>query len=188
MKLHLGCGKRHIPGFFHVDVVEFPHVDLVSAVDSIPQAADQSADLIYACHILEHFPPARVPVVLREWRRILKPGGVLRLAVPDFEALARLYLETEDLAIVRGPVWGRGNHLYNIHHVGFDHRSLAAALVEAGFQDVRRYDWRKTEHAEVDDFAASYHPHMAHRPGGRLVARIEDVQGRLLSLNVEAVR
>lgn len=188
MKLHLGCGKRFIPGYFHVDAVREPHVDLVSAVDSIPQAETASADVIYACHVLEHFHPRQVPSVLREWGRILRPGGTLRLAVPDLEALAHLYLETGDLALVRGPIWGRGDFLYNIHHTGFDERTLHAALVEAGFKNVRRYDWRQTEHATVDDYSQSYYPHMAHYPGGKLVERSEDVRGVLLSLNVEATK
>lgn len=188
MKLHLGCGPRYIPGWYHIDAVQFPHVDLRSAVDRIPQAADGSADVIYACHVLEHFSPERVPEVLREWHRILRPSGVLRVAVPDMEAVARFYVEVGDLALVRGLIWGRGNFLYNVHHTGFDFRSLAAVLELAKFMNPHRYNWWETEHADVDDFSCCYYPHMAHRGTDGSVLLPAEIKGRLLSLNMEATK
>lgn len=47
MKLHLGCGKRHIPGFLHIDAIDFPHVDPVTSIDNLSFIADASVDLIY---------------------------------------------------------------------------------------------------------------------------------------------
>jgi len=174
MKLHLGCGKRHIEGFVHVDVIAHDHVDYVCGIDSLPAFADESVELIYNCHVLEHFHRQRVPAVLREWRRVLKPGGLLRIAVPDFEALCALYGETGDLSLVVGSLYGRQDYVYNIHYTTYDFPTLKAVLEEAGFRDVARFDWRRTEHAQVDDFSQAYYPHM------------DKDNGRLLSLNVEA--
>lgn len=176
LKLHLGCGKRYIPGFVHVDVVSAPHVDLCSGVDRIAAIGDGACDLIYACHVLEHFHRRDTQRVLREWRRLLAPGGILRLAVPDLEAIARVYLARGKLSEVIGPLYGRQDHLYNIHYTGFDFVTLGAELLLAGFDEVRRWDWRQTEHAEVDDFSRSYIPHM------------DFESGTLISLNVEATR
>ena len=78
----LGC----IPGFVHVDALAFPHVDHVRDVTDLSCFDTDSCDLIYACHIVEHFPRHGVGNVLKEWQRVLRPGGVLRIAVPDFEA------------------------------------------------------------------------------------------------------
>ncbi len=50
MKLHLGCGRRHIPGFVHIDVVDHPHIDHQCSVDSLSFLADDSVELIYNCH------------------------------------------------------------------------------------------------------------------------------------------
>lgn len=174
MKLHLGCGKRFIPGYKHVDVIHYDHIDYLCSVDHLPVFADNSVDVIYTCHVLEHFNRMRVPQVLSEWYRVLKPGGVLRVSVPDFAALAELYRQTEDLSLVLGPLFGRQDYLYNIHYMTFDFTTLRAALETARFKDVARYDWRQTEHAHVDDYSQAYYPHM------------DKDNGMLLSLNVEA--
>lgn len=173
MKLHLGCGKRQIPGFVHIDVVDYPHVDHVSAIDNLTFLQDDSAALIYNCHVLEHFKRRDVERVLREWRRVLRPGGTLRTAVPDFAQLAEVYGRWKRLDLVMGPLFGRQDYLYNIHYNVFDFESLKAALVNAGFVNVRRYDWAETEHANVDDFSQAYIPHM------------DKKSGILISLNVE---
>jgi len=150
MKLHLGCGPCYIPEFTHVDVVPFEHVDIVSSIDNLGMVADGSAELVYACHVLEHFPRKRTLPVLKEWRRVLRPGGMLRLSVPDFGVCARLYVEEQaSLADVIGPLVGGQTYLYNFHYNIFDEPSLTALLEEAGFVDVQRWDWRTTEHAEA---------------------------------------
>ena len=176
MKLHLGCGKRFISGYVHVDVVDYPHIELQHEIDSLPMIADGSVDVIYACHVLEHFHRRDTQRVLKEWYRLLCVGGVLRVAVPDFNALAKLYIHTGALAHVIGPILGRQNYLYNIHRNLFDFGTLVDALQQAGFDGVARYDWRKTEHADVDDYSQSYYPHM------------DKEHGMLLSLNVEATK
>jgi len=176
LKLHLGCGRRYIPGFVHVDAVEYEHVDYVHVVERLPMFAENSADLIYTCHVLEHFRRSELRAVLREWLRVLKPGGLLRTAVPDWEKLILVYQQTHDLKLVIGPVFGRQDYLYNIHYNVFDFATLKQELEAAGFADVRHYDWRKTEHADIDDYSQAYIPHM------------DKEHGLLISLNVECVK
>lgn len=55
MKLHLGCGKKHILGFVHVDLEDYPHVDYRVPVDKLIFASDNSVEVIYVSHVLEHF-------------------------------------------------------------------------------------------------------------------------------------
>ena len=175
MKLHLGCGKRHIPGFIHIDAVDYPHVDHVCQIDRLPFLADHSVELIYACHVLEHFKRREVGLVLYEWFRVLKPGGILRLAVPDFAAICAVYQSRHDLAEVIGLLFGRQDYLYNIHYTVYDYATLAHTLLETGFGKVRPWDWKATEHSGVDDYSQAYLPHM-------------DKEGTLMSLNLEAVK
>ena len=177
MKLHLGCGQRHIPGFKHIDIIPHPHVDVVAAVDDLFMIANDSVELVYACHILEHFNRNSRKRVLDEWFRVLEPGGTLRVAVPDFEVCARMYLAGEaTLPQIHGLVLGGQTYLYNFHYALYDFETLREVLEGSGFRDVRRYDWRKTEHADVDDFAQAYLPHM------------DKEHGTLISLNVEATK
>jgi len=174
MKLHLGCGKRHIPGFVHIDAVDYPHVDHVSTIDNLSFLPAGSVDLIYNCHVLEHFKRRDVQRVLQEWLRVLKPGGTLRTSVPDFAALAEVYRRSSRLELVIGPLFGRQDYLYNIHYNVFDFQTLSRDLEMAGFRDIAKYDWRETEHAHIDDYSQAYIPHM------------DKENGILVSLNVSA--
>ncbi|WP_265943735.1 class I SAM-dependent methyltransferase [Dechloromonas sp. A34] len=173
MKLHLGCGKRHIPGFVHIDAIDYSHVDHVATIDNLSFIGDSSVDVIYNCHVLEHFKRRDVGRVLKEWYRVLKPGGTLRISVPDFAQLCEVYQKFGRLDLVIGPLFGRQDYLYNIHYNAFDQAALTQQLEDAGFVNVRRYDWRETEHADIDDFSQAYVPHM------------DKENGILVSLNVE---
>ncbi len=173
MNLHLGCGKRNIPGFVHIDAVEYPHVDHVATIDNLSFIPDCSVDLIYNCHVLEHFKRKDVERVLREWFRVLKPNGVLRISVPDFAKLCEVYQRYGKIDLIIGALFGRQDYLYNIHYNVFDFASLSDLLQHSGFTNVRTYDWRQTEHADMDDFSQAYIPHM------------DKENGMLISLNVE---
>ncbi|PKO86850.1 MAG: methyltransferase [Betaproteobacteria bacterium HGW-Betaproteobacteria-12] len=176
MKLHLGCGRRYIPGFVHIDAMEFPHVDYVQAIDRLDNIQDNSVDLIYVCHVLEHFKRGEVKSVLQEWYRVIRPGGLIRISVPDFRALAELYVQMGRLDLVVGPVCGRQDHQYNVHYNIFDFSAIKELLESVGFQNIALYDWQTTEHADIDDFSQAYIPHM------------DKENGRLISLNVEAIK
>jgi predicted SAM-dependent methyltransferase len=177
-KLHLGCGKKYIEGFFHVDALDFPHVDHRGPVDDLSFIASNSVELIYACHLLEHFGRKEVPLVIKEWARVLKPGGVLRIAVPDYGACAELYCQgkLKTLNDVTGLMVGGQRDQYDYHKMIFDETSLTELFRNAGFKEVRRWDWRTTEHAHIDDYSQAYLPHM------------DKTNGRLVSLNLEAVK
>lgn len=175
-KLHLGCGDRYIPGFVHIDVVYYDHIDYLTPVDDLMIYENDSVDLIYNCHVLEHFHRKKVLRVLKEWYRVLKPNGILRTSVPDFSRLCEVYLETKDINLVIGPIVGNQKYLYNIHYNIFDHISLVKILKKAGFRKIVRYDWRKTEHSHIDDFSQAYYPHM------------DKEHGKLMSLNLEAIK
>lgn len=176
MKLHLGCGKRYIEGYVHIDAISYDHVDHVSSIESLPFIEDNTVDVIYACHVVEHFKRRQVKAVLSEWRRVLKPSGTLRLSVPDFESICNVYTQTKNLNLVIGPLFGNQNYLYNIHYNTFDFTTLYNLLKEVGFNDITKYNPFKTEHSHVDDYSMAYIPHMDFK------------EGTCISLNVEAIK
>jgi ubiquinone/menaquinone biosynthesis C-methylase UbiE len=177
-RLHLGCGNRYIPGFFHVDLAPAPHVDWVGKVEELSFVASDSIELIYASHVLEHFGRHVFRTVLTEWYRVLKAGGVLRLAVPDFGECARLYCEGKlgQFNDIVGLICGGQRDANDFHKMIFDRPFLSAELSAVGFREVRQWDWRVTEHAGIDDYSQAYLPHM------------DKERGILVSLNLEAVK
>ena len=107
LKLHVGCGKPFIPGFVHIDQVAFPHVDHVQDIGRLANFADNSASVIYACQVIEYFDREEVVGVLADWRRVLAPDGILRLSVPNFAVICKLYQSGIVLDKFLGTLYGR---------------------------------------------------------------------------------
>lgn len=140
LRLHLGCGKIDHPGFVNVDAIPRRHVHFVQPVDELGRFADGTVDLIYACHVLEHFSHLRVPVVLREWFRVLKPGGRLCLSVPDFDLVLDIYDGTgRRIPVILNALMGGQEYAYNYHRVAFNKEYLTNLLLAAGFRQVREW-------------------------------------------------
>jgi predicted SAM-dependent methyltransferase len=176
MKLHLGCGSKYLPGWVHIDVDAYPHVQIQHEISNLPMLTDGSADEIYACHVLEHYMRRDVRRVLTEWFRLLRSGGVLRVAVPDFGAVAQHYKEHGDLTALHGLLFGNQGSLYNVHYAVYDEKSLTVVLESVGFIHIQRFDWKTTDHASIDDFSQAHLPHM------------DKTNGLLMSLNIEAIK
>ena len=98
MKVNLGCGARLREGWINMDFSSVhPSVRAHDLKKGIP-LEDSSVDLVYHSHLLEHFTREGGGFFLSECQRVLKPGGVVRVAVPDLEAVTRAYLTSLDEA------------------------------------------------------------------------------------------
>ena len=140
LKLHIGCGKRFIPGFVHIDQVAFPHVDHVQDIRRLPNFANNSASLIYACQVIEYFDREEVVGVLTDWRRVLAPGGILRLSVPNFAMICKLYQSGIPLDKFLGTLYGRipdGKNGFVYHRTTYDERSLGRTSRQTGISGDR---------------------------------------------------
>ena len=91
VKLYLGCGRRRIPGFIHVDPDPLSHVERIGPIDRLDMFADDSVDLIYASHVLEQFGRYQIFDVVSEWFRVLRSGGVLAGSDSRISLLLRLF-------------------------------------------------------------------------------------------------
>lgn len=177
IKLHLGCGVRDFGStWIHIDKGDYDHLDSYN-ITELPYT-DHTVDLIYASHVLEYFDRDDAIVVLKEWKRVLKNGGVLRLAVPDLLNLILVYAEDTGVAAldnILGPLYGKmkmgKETIY--HKTVYDYSSLCQILISLGFEKPRLWNWRETEHSKFDDCSQAYFPHM------------DKENGILISLNVE---
>lgn len=140
--LNLGSRNRSIPGFLNMDIDQHDGVDIVGDISDLSRFEDKSVPAIYASHVLEHFPHVKTLSVLKEWSRVLRPGGILYVAVPDFKRSIQIYQTApEGLGDwVINYLWGDQGYPTAFHYVGFDVHRLTKLLKEAGFSEVSRID------------------------------------------------
>jgi predicted SAM-dependent methyltransferase len=141
LRLHLGSGANRLPGWVNVDVLGMSpdlHWDLTRRLPF----ADGVAEAVFLEHVLEHFPLAEVFGLLAEARRLLAPGGVLRVGVPDFGRYLESY--AGDRAFIQRERPGRPTALLAVAEVALSHghrsvwdgETLERVLAESGFQEI----------------------------------------------------
>lgn len=172
IKLHLGCGLRNFgPDWVHVDGANYPHIKWHDVTKL--RYDDNSVGVIYASHLIAYFSREEIVPILKEWYRVLKVGGVLRLATPDWAVLRQFESPT------LGPIYGETSmgDILIYHKRIYIFKTLKELLEGAGFIDVKRYDHRLTDHPNTgnrsdkyDDCSAAY------------------INGTLISLNMEAIK
>jgi len=180
IKLHLGCGARRLPGFIHIDQDEKSNdLDYCQDIKDLSNFENDSVDEIYSCGTIVYFDRYEVVDVLKEWRRVLKPGGILRTSIADFNKMVKVYQDGKDLDSrgILGPLFGRweidegSNKRVIYQKTAYDFKSLEKVLIKNGFKNVNLYNWQDFLPEGYDDYSRAYIPHM-------------DETGLLISLNV----
>lgn len=144
-RLHIG-GQQEAEGWEIFDALERPEVDHVGNAKDLSRFPDNTFEALYASHVLEHFSHVRELLpVLREWNRVLRPGGTLHASVPDLDVLAELFLlresvSTEERWAIQRMMFGGQIDDYDFHHAGLNQEFLSLFLRDAGFVDIRRVD------------------------------------------------
>jgi SAM-dependent methyltransferase len=168
LKLHIGCGKGLLDGWVNIDV--YPAPLAMNVLWGLP-FADGSARCVFVSHLLEHlFYPRDVQPFLKEVRRVLAPGGVLRVVVPDIEQCIEAYVNNDrSFFASRRETWawwpenptrledflgyaGAGAEpawLFESHKYGYDFETLSKVLIEAGFRSVVRSGYMTSTREEL---------------------------------------
>lgn len=137
LHLDIGCGQNK-RGAEWVGVDTHEAADITAPMWAVP-LPDACADAIYSSHALEHVMKAQVIPTLREWRRLLRPGGELTLRVPDLEWCVHNWVRT---GMGNGweldTIFGSQEHDGNCHRTGFTWPMLYFYLRRAGFEAVDR--------------------------------------------------
>lgn len=144
LKLHLGCGPEKRAGWVNVDVNPALQPDLVAAAYDLPMLADGSCEVIEACHLFEHLTLTQAKRALGEWRRLLAPGGELRLELPNLDrcvALIGTELDGFDMGLLS--LFGYPPAIDvegepQLHKWGWTPTTLTQAMKAAGFAEVRQ--------------------------------------------------
>jgi predicted SAM-dependent methyltransferase len=174
MKLNLGCGNKYLGNdWIHIDICKTDIVDIEMDITNLDKFETNSINEIYVCHVFEHFRKKYINNILNEWFRVLAPNGILRIAVPDFENIAKLYVSGKyDIQIFSGLINGGQKNDYDIHYNIYDEKYITKLLKDTGFTDIQRYDWKDFLPENYDDYSRAYIPHM------------DFENGTLVSLNI----
>lgn len=147
--VNVGCGPFAAPGFCNLDYEWRPEVLCWDVTRGLP-LAEASARGIFTEHCLEHLSRDQCRFVLRQFTRVLRPGGVARVIVPDGELYCRLCVQALDGHAVNWPYPDAGrtpleqvNRVMRDHGHQFiyDYQTLRASMLEAGFREVRRQSY-----------------------------------------------
>lgn len=144
-RLHIG-GTVRTEGWEVLNAVPGPCVDHLGNANDLSAFADATFEAIYASHVVEHLDyKDELMATLREWWRVLAPGGKLYVGVPDMDVLCRLFLERKQLTgndrfFVMRMMFGGHVDQYDYHVVGFNDEILGSYLHQAGFVSLRRVE------------------------------------------------
>lgn len=156
-RLHVGCGKNHFSDWINADID--PRAELIIFIEKKLPFPDASLERIYSEHVLEHVPYETGGFFLRQAYRTLKPGGIIRIAMPDLDDLIDGYqkdwrrfdwVNWKEFAFIKTKAeminiafrWWGHQHLYN-------REELARALNEAGFSAFEFVEHSQSRHDDL---------------------------------------
>lgn len=149
MRLNLGCGDKILPGYVNVDLVDERagrKPDVQCDIRNLRVFQDNSADEILSVHVIEHFYKWESLPVLKEWVRVLKPGGVMVIETPDLINACRELLNDpeknarDDAYMTMWVFYGdpKWRDPLMCHRWLYTPQSLAELMAEAGLKNIRR--------------------------------------------------
>jgi predicted SAM-dependent methyltransferase len=164
-KVHLGCGSNYIDGWINIDI-DSPLADIAADLRHPLPFEDASVDLVFNEHFLEHLSREQGLAFLRECRRILKPGGMLRISTPDLRWLCAQYVcgqldEWRDVGWLPDTscsLMNEGMRLWE-HQFVYDRDELQRALGRAGFGTMVHVPHRRSAVAELTELECRPYHH-----------------------------
>lgn len=139
--LEMGPGKERIDGFETVNIIPGRDVDYVADAAKKLPFPDNVFKVVYASHVLEHIPWYQTRDVLKEWIRILAPGGQLEVCVPDGLKICKTMLEYEELGVDNTTLDGR--YLFNEEREPCKWISARLFAYGDGKETIEHWNWHR---------------------------------------------
>ena len=144
LRLHIGGQERH-PDWRIVNIMPGESVDYVRSCTDLSPFGDETVLEIYASHVLEHLSYHNdLGAALKEFNRVLVPGGRLRASVPDLATLCALFLDPsldgDARFLVMRMMFGGQTDPADFHFVGLSEELFTAFLKDAGFTGIQRVE------------------------------------------------
>lgn len=142
LRLHIG-GKEPKSGWKILNIQRGEGVDYIGDCLDLSQFSDNSVSEIYASHVLEHLSfRVELPKALSEAHRVLMPGGLYRISVPDLEILSRLFLDSSldihERHLIMQMMFGGQLDPFDFHRNGLTWEFMTVYLRKAGFHHFQR--------------------------------------------------
>lgn len=135
MKLNLGCGDTILDGYLNADLYN-PKAQVKADATKLP-FPDNRFEEVFACHIFEHLNPYKVAEILSEWKRVIKPGGMLILEMPDILEICKNFEKADKEGRYRllNCIYGT-TQMEHPHVFGWYPEILNDHLIYAGYQNI----------------------------------------------------
>jgi predicted SAM-dependent methyltransferase len=139
LMLDIGCGESNKEGAIKIDIRKTDLVDIVADARVLP-FKEESFDLVYSSHLIEHFRHYEVKNVLKEWIRVLKRGGTVEIRCPWLRVRALLFFLFPTWENVIN-IYGEQNYKENFHKCGFSFKLLKELLEDCRITKIK---WVRT--------------------------------------------
>jgi len=166
ISLNVGSGGRGLPGWVNVELTRMPDTTLCLDIRQPLPFADASVARMLAEHVVEHLDyRSDIPRVFGDWHRILQPGGVLRIVVPDAKRFVEAYA-TGDSTLWQGLGWDLRkmpedihtpmhvlNHIFQQsgeHLFAYDFETISLKLTNAGFTTIEQTSFRRSRDPQLE--------------------------------------
>ncbi len=142
--LNVGAGERTYAFYptknfecTNFDMRDKEGIDVVGNVRNLSMFEDEEFDFILASDIIEHFPVAEAPAVLKEWLRVLKPGGTIEFRLPNLAAICKQYFDGGfNARNISWLLYGGQDYEGNYHYTGYDRAFFKDECNKVGLQEI----------------------------------------------------
>lgn len=165
--VNLGCGYRYHPDWTNINFISTGEGVIAHNLKQGIPFPDESFDVVYHSHVLEHFPKSEAEAFIKECYRVLRPQGILRVVVPDLEEITRMYLHSLDKASAGFgsiPLWQIYLFCLTVESGSYSLMKYVSSKLgcSPGFEELAyNYEWMLLE---------MYDQTVRNKPGGEMIS------------------